>query len=319
MNRIDRLNAVMIHLQSKPRVTLNELEERFSLTRRTLFRDIRALMDAGIPIGGDAGQGYFIVEGYHLPPVVFNKEEASAILLGAKLIEHNADANTSLSFQNALTKVKAVLRYADKEFLDDLEKRITIIPSPSISNQGFPDSHMSEIQYAIASKRTIRMSYYSNYNDTITDREIEPLGMVYYTNRWHLIGFCRLRQGLRDFRTDRIQKLHLTANTFDPSKNPNYLDFLMDMITGTDAKEVTVEFTKEVSRFISDQRYNYGFVEEKVHDKTIEMRFLTPSYRWIARWLLTIGKHAKIIAPAELKETCADLSRESYEHFQLKS
>ena len=67
--------------KAKPRVPIDELEERFEVSRRTIFRDIKSLMEAGVPIGGDAGDGYFIVEGYHLPPVVFNKEEASAILL----------------------------------------------------------------------------------------------------------------------------------------------------------------------------------------------------------------------------------------------
>lgn len=108
MNRIDRLNALMIYLQSRSRVTMDQLEQKFELTRRTLFRDIRALIDGGLPIGGDAGEGYFIVEGYHLPPVVFSKEEASALLMGAKFVEHQAVPETSARFVQAFIKVKAV-------------------------------------------------------------------------------------------------------------------------------------------------------------------------------------------------------------------
>ena len=89
MNRIDRLTAILVHLQSKSRVPLEELEDRFEVSKRTIFRDVKSLMEAGVPIGGDAGEGYFIVEGYHLPPVVFNKEEAAAILVGAKFIQKN--------------------------------------------------------------------------------------------------------------------------------------------------------------------------------------------------------------------------------------
>ena len=107
MNRIDRLNALLIHLQGKPRVPIEELEERFEIGRRTAFRDIRSLIDAGVPIGGDAGEGYFIVEGYHLPPVVFNKEEATAILMGAKFIEKSADAHTVETFEKAMYKIGA--------------------------------------------------------------------------------------------------------------------------------------------------------------------------------------------------------------------
>ena len=126
MNRIDRLNAIVVHLQSKPRVTLDELEERFELSRRTLFRDVRSLIEAGIPIGGDAGEGYFIVDGYHLPPVVFNKEEAAAILMAGKFIEQNADQATAEVFNEALIKVKAVLRYADKDFLEQYREGLIV-------------------------------------------------------------------------------------------------------------------------------------------------------------------------------------------------
>ncbi len=318
MNRIDRLNAVMIQLQSKPRVTIAELEERFELSRRTIFRDIRALMDAGVPIGGDAGDGYFVVDGYHLPPVVFNKEEASAVLLGAKFIEHNADAQTSLSFQNALTKVKAVLRYADKEFLEQLENKIAILPSPRTAKTGFPDSHMSEIQYAIAAKRTLQIEYYSNYNNSTTLREIEPLGMVYYSSRWHVIGYCRLREDLRDFRTDRIQKLNLSNNTFDPNKHPDYLEFLMNTLMGTDANEVKVRFTKEVYRFISDQKYFYGYADEVDLGDNVEMTFYTTSYEIFARWLLTYSNSVEVISPQQLIDKTAYLAEEAYLHFIKK-
>ena len=255
MNRIDRLNAIMIQLQSKTRVPLHEIEERYELSRRTVFRDIRALIEAGIPIGGDAGEGYFIVEGYHLPPVVFNKEEASAILLGGKFVEQNADANTNESFQKALTKVRAVLKYSDKEYVDSLEKNIAILPSPKNLKEGFPESHLSEIQYAISARRTLLIKYYSNYNDNSTEREVEPLGMVYYSSRWHLIGYCKLREDLRDFRTDRIQQLSLTANSYTPETHPRFQDFVTEMLTGTDAQEVTIHVDKTVSRFIGDQKF----------------------------------------------------------------
>lgn len=319
MNRIDRLNAILIHLQSKSRIPLAELEDRFELSRRTIFRDIRALIDAGVPIGGNAGEGYFIVEGYHLPPVVFDKNEASAILLGAKLIEHQSDSHTSMAFQNALTKVKAVLRLADKEFLDELEKKISIIPSPVIEKGGFPDSHLSEIQYAIASHRTLMIEYYSSYSDSTTTREIEPLGLVYYSNRWHVIAYCQLREDLRDFRSDRMMKLNITSNEFDPIRHPDHLEFLTQTLSGTDAKEVIIRFKKEISRFIGDQKYFHGFIEESDEGDEVEMRFYIPSYDFFARWLLAFGPNVRIVSPQALKDMVANLASEVYHHFNPSS
>ncbi|MEP0984854.1 YafY family protein [Ekhidna sp.] len=313
MNRIDRLNALLIHLQGKPRVPLSKLEERFEVGRRTVFRDIRSLIDAGVPIGGDAGEGYFIVDGYHLPPVVFNKEEASAILLGAKFIERSADSQTIGAFEKAMYKIKAVLKYSDKEYLDNLEDRIAI--RPNLRPTQNPDSHIAEIQMAIATNRIISMSYYSHYNDSTTQREVEPLGMVFYSNRWHLIAFCQLRQDLRDFRTDRIQKVQIQKEEFDPSKHPNYLDFLNEALVGTDAKETTIICSAMVSRFMGEQKYYQGFVEEKkLTDGRFEMKFVPPYYDYFARWLMMFGKEVEIISPSELQGIAATLAKELLEH-----
>lgn len=313
MNRIDRLNALLIHLQGKPRILIEELEDRFGVGRRTIFRDIRSLIESGVPIGGDAGEGYFIVEGYHLPPVVFNKEEASAILLGAKFIEKSADSYTVNAFQKAMYKIKAVLKCSDKEFLDNLEEKITIRPGPR--QHQFPDSHIAEIQLAIATEKLISITYYSQYNDSTTHREVEPLGMVFYSARWHLIGFCRLRQDLRDFRADRIQKVKVLSESIDCSKHPNYLDFLNETLIGTDAKEATIKASPMAHRFMGESKYYQGFTEEKrLEDGSFEMKFATPYYDHFSRWLMTYGTGIEILAPSELLGIMATLAQELVTH-----
>lgn len=316
MNRIDRLTAILIQLQGKPRVPIDELEERFEVSRRTIFRDIKSLMEAGVPIGGDAGEGYFIVDGYHLPPVVFNKEEAAALLTGAKLLEKNADSQLARSFSEAMFKIKAVLRYKDKEFLNNLENTISVIGSPMTVVHGFPESHLSDIQLALASRKVISINYYSNYNETTTQREVEPLGLVYYAARWHLIGFCRLRKDLRDFRTDRIQSLRILSGTYQPDQYPNYLDFTRGMAGGTNANEAVVRFSKKMSRFVQEQKYHYGFVKETDLRHEVEMEFITPHYGYLARWLLMYGDEVTVVAPDELKNLAATYSRELFEHHQ---
>jgi predicted DNA-binding transcriptional regulator YafY len=307
MNRIDRLNALMIYLQSRSRVTMDQLEEKFELTRRTLFRDIRALIDGGLPIGGDAGSGYFIVEGYHLPPVIFSKEEASALLLGSKFVQNQADRETSTNYNEALTKVKAVLRFADKEHLDQLEEKITVIPAHSTAAQGFPDSHLKTIQSALTAQKTLEFDYFSNYNNTITHREVEPLGLVFYSNRWHLMAHCLMRDDLRDFRTDRIQKVEITRNEFNPDARKGYAEFLKRSLMGTDALEAIIEVQKKVARFLSDQKYNYGFMSEEHNGDWVRMTFSTPSYNYFCRWLLSYTDSIRLIAPDSLNQTMSRL------------
>ncbi len=316
MNRIDRLNALLIHLQGKPRVCIEELEDRFEVSRRTIFRDVRSLMEAGVPIGGDAGEGYFIVEGYHLPPVVFNKEEAAALLMGAKFIQQNADTQTARTFEEAMFKVKAVLRYSDKEFLENLDARIAIRPFPRQKEND--ETFISDIQSAVATNRVIQITYHSHYNDTSTGREVEPLGMVFYSSHWHLIGYCRLRQDLRDFRTDRIKKFDNLSEQFDPSLHPNFLSFLHDSLVGTDAKECIIRVSRIISRFMGEQKYYHGYVdEEPVSDDKIEMRFIVPHHDYFARWLLMYGKEIEVVTPEELREIISNRIQELVDHHQI--
>src|SRR5580698_7460080 len=109
MNRIDRLAAILIQLQSKRVVKSHDIAERFAISLRTVYRDIRTLEEGGIPIIGEAGVGYSIMDGYRLPPIMFTKEEATAFLTAEKLIEKLTDPYTEESYKSAMYKVKAVL------------------------------------------------------------------------------------------------------------------------------------------------------------------------------------------------------------------
>lgn len=300
MNRIDRLTAILVQLQTKRKITMDDLESRFELSRRSLFRDIRALLEIGIPIGGDAGEGYFIAEGYHLPPVVFNKDEAAALLLGSKFIEKQADSKINDHLENALSKVKAVLRSKDRDFLESLEERIEVIPPPS--QEHIKDQFLTDIQFALSSVRTLHFGYWANSKQEFTEREVEPLSLVYYTNHWHLIAYCQLRKELRDFRTDRIQKLKVTEHSYDRSQHPDHEDFLGRSIHGTDAKEAIVWFDKGVANFVGEQKYWHGFVKQESAEGGVEMHFSTPSYHFLGRWILSYGTTVKVVAPQELKE-----------------
>src|SRR5688572_22198956 len=98
MNRIDRLTAILVQLQTKRVVKAEEIADRFEISLRTVYRDVKALMEAGVPIGSEAGKGYFIVDGYHLPPVMFTENEASAMLVGGKLVEKMTDKSIRKEF-----------------------------------------------------------------------------------------------------------------------------------------------------------------------------------------------------------------------------
>src|ERR1700739_4908423 len=132
MNRIDRLTAILIQLQSKRVVKAQDIAERFSISLRTVYRDVRSLEEAGIPLAGEAGVGYSIMDGYRLPPVMFTKEEATAFLTAEKLIEKLTDASTEESYKSAMYKIKAVLRATEKDYIEHIDKHIEVVDNPYI-------------------------------------------------------------------------------------------------------------------------------------------------------------------------------------------
>ncbi len=119
MNRIDRVSAILIHLQTKKIVKAQEIADRFSISLRTVYRDIKALEESGVPVGGEAGVGYQLMEGYRLPPVMFTKEEAIAFLTAEKMVEKLTDASSKKHYKEAMLKIKAVLRYSEKDLLEE--------------------------------------------------------------------------------------------------------------------------------------------------------------------------------------------------------
>ncbi|MDC7996346.1 helix-turn-helix transcriptional regulator [Altibacter sp. HG106] len=211
MNRLTRITAILIQLQSKKIVTAKEIAERFEISLRTVYRDIKTLQDAGIPIGSENGVGYFIVNGYSLPPIMITEEEANALIISEKLILNQGDTSLIKDFNSLLLKIKSTLKNFEKENISKLENRIE--PSTKIDKN--KSNWLSKIQKSITNANVIQIEYFSIYKEESTKRNIEPLAIYFTENAWVLVAFCRLRNEEREFRLDRILKLTITSETFE--------------------------------------------------------------------------------------------------------
>jgi len=210
MNRIDRLFGILVLLQSKKFVPAEKIAEKFRISVRTVYRDVKALTESGIPISFEQYRGYFIVQGYFLPPVSFTMEEASAFLLMETMLPGFADKSIQKNYTAALNKVKAVMRSQEKDQLENLTQNIKMqVPERLYSDQEF----MSSLQSAISEKSIIEIEY-SNNKEEISSRKLEPLGLIFYAFSWHLIGWCHLRKDYRDFKINGIRRLLNTGTGF---------------------------------------------------------------------------------------------------------
>ncbi len=317
MNRIDRLTAILIQLQTKRVVKAEEISERFEISLRTVYRDVKALMEAGVPIGSEAGKGYFIVDGFHLPPVMFTPDEASSLMLAAKLVEKMTDKSIQSSFNSALLKIKAVLNDSEKDRLESLQAHIEVMRLPRQENP-FPDHFLTSIQQAVVQKDVVRIDYFSGYNEENTTREVEPIGLFYYGAAWHLIAWCRLRNGYRDFRADRIKTMTVTNQRFDARNLFSLKEYLATVMqSNREVERVVVVFDRSVVKFMGSMKYNYGFVsEEDAGDGKLRLTFLTSYLRSLCRWLLMYGNSIEIESPDKARELVGDLVEELVAHHQ---
>ena len=302
MNHLERLNAILIQLQSKRIVKALEIAERFGISLRTVYRDIRALEASGVPIGAEAGVGYFLMENYKLPPVMFTKEEASALLFGEKLIEKMSDDRVKAQFCSALTKIKAILNPEEKDRLEKLNDHIAVLnftPGTGDENHLF----LHEIQQSLVQKQVLELNYQAGYGAPATKRLVESIGLCNYSRRWHLFAWCQLRSEYRDFRLDRIKGLKITNETFKGKQHIPMADFIGQMgVIGEKANIVLVMKTERI-RLIDESKYWYGFTEaEKIDDQTSRVRFANNELRGFANWIVASGSYAHVEEPVELKE-----------------
>ena len=223
--RLRRLIALLTILQTKRIVNATDLATRFNISKRTVYRDIRLLEEAGVPVFTEEGKGFSLVEGYKVPPLLFTESEAAAIITVEKFVADNNDESLVNNYRNATDKIKAVLRYTEKDKMNLLSERVKVYSN----DQEKPmSSHLTELQQALTDYKLIRVRYCALKEDQITERIVEPFALFYAANKWLLLAFCRLRNDYRFFRIDRFLSFQILSEKFEPHKMTisQYLDGL---------------------------------------------------------------------------------------------
>lgn len=314
MNRIDRLVATVLLLQSRRLIRAQDIAEHFEISKRTVYRDLRALEEAGVPLAAEAGEGYSLVPGYHLPPVMFTHDEASALFVGGEFVERFTDASLRKHMQSALLKIRAVLPEEKQEYLERLQQATAIYTRPASFLEGYRDDALATIQQALVQRNVLSLEYFSNHRDSLTQRHVEPLALLYYNDHWHLIAYCRLRQDYRDFRTDRIKTFRRSEETFAAHDNFSLKQYLRDFNRLDNPQEVQIKFNREVARYVRERNL-FGFVEETACAEGVLMTFLVPRLEVMVNWLLSFGTHLEIVSPIKLRQLLAVRAQQLAAHY----
>tara|TARA_R110002049_G_scaffold9407_5_gene47949 strand:+ start:12 stop:710 length:699 start_codon:yes stop_codon:yes gene_type:complete len=212
--RLSRLVAILTTLQTRRLITSTSLAEKFGVSTRTIYRDLKALEQAGVPILTEDGKGYSLMEGYKIPPVMFTENQANALILAEQLVLKNRDSSLIKDYAEAIDKIKAVLRQAEKDKANLLSVRTKFA---KLEEFEIKSNILSSLQYALTNFYLVKFDYINAENKE-SKRTVEPFALINTTESWLLVAFCHLRKEFRYFRLDRIQKLQIQQDNFTPHK-----------------------------------------------------------------------------------------------------
>jgi predicted DNA-binding transcriptional regulator YafY len=300
MNRTDRLVAMVMFLQGRRVVKAEELATHFEVTVRTIYRDVAALGEAGVPVIGEAGVGYSLVKGYHLPPVMFTAEEAMALFVGGEMVKQFADASMTGPMESALMKIRSVLPRDRQDDLDRLTRATAIYGAPRLPS-GMDQRTLLPIQQAIVSRRVLRMTYRGKGRATALARDVEPLGVAYHGGAWYLVAWCRLRAAFRYFKLERLQAIEVLGERFAARPDFSLRDYLQQSMKADDALTARVWFTFDAAERARRECYA-SIIAEHTTDDGLELELQTFSFEWLARWLLSFGAQAVALEPPALRD-----------------
>ncbi len=302
MNKTDRLLAIVLELQGKKRQRAEDMAETFETSKRTIYRDIQALCEAGVPIISIPGQGYSLMPGYFLPPLSFSTEEATMLLLGSDFMAQQFDAQYRLAAQSAYRKIAGVLPEQLRTDVEYLQESIRFIARSMLEGEA-EKQMLYQLRRAIIGRQCVHFIYHSRHtaeerSEAGSERQADPYGLVFIWNAWYLVAFCHMRQAVRNFRLDRIDHLELQEQTFQRPA-----DFRLQMRKDRQDRSIIVKalFEHSIARWVKEARSYYVVSEEECKDGLL-VTFCVRQEREVLQWLLSWGSHVRVLEPASLRE-----------------
>lgn len=318
MNRIDRLTAMILMLQSERLVTAEQIAEHFEISVRTVYRDMAALGEAGVPIVAEAGVGYSLMRGYHMPPVMFTEEEAVALFVSGELAGKLGDPSLKQALKSTMLKIRAVLPVERRDYLGKLGESVSVFGgSYGAGDETADQGPLMVVQEAVVRRRCLEMEYDTGGRGQLTKRIVEPLGVIFYGRNWHLIAWCRLRTEVRDFRLDRMATWQALGETFAVRDDFSLIDFLKSEVASDELIPITLDCENWIQdRVLAEIPAQLLKKPEPIAANAVRVEAMAYCLDWMARWLLGIGKGATVVNPPELRQKLVAAARELAAHHE---
>jgi predicted DNA-binding transcriptional regulator YafY len=302
-NRTERLFATILLLQNRPNMTSRDLSEHFNVSRRTIFRDLRALSESGVPLTYSEGGGYEILEGYQIPPLMLTAREAATLLVGTEFMKLQSDASLREDADAVALKIRTVLPKEIREYVDRLRESTVLDPYwlHAVREGGSESGRWYRLSEAVARNRKVIMEYFVEARGEVTRRSVDPLGLVYYSDHWNLIAFDHLRGEIRNFRLDRIKEMFVLSERFERPVDFDLEKHLEERGMTSSAVPIEIRFREDAYRR-ARVAIPARIESEEEQDGTITVRFSFDNLDYLASWILRFGDAAEVLGPATLRE-----------------
>ena len=300
MNRTDRLLAIVLELQGRDRVTADELARTFEVTKRTIYRDVQALCESGVPVVSAAGQGYWLMEGYFLPPVSLSPDEAIMLILGSDLMAKSFDAQYKHAAQTASRKIEALLKDPVLAEVNYLKNNIRFITLDAEADLSVPEL-LQQLRRSILARKSVRIRYKKRSSEpekSFSERQIDPHSLLYLNGAWMLSAYCHLRNDMRMFRLSRIKKLELTELPFN-----RQTDFNVHNLHGPVNLTTSVEllFDNSIADLVKERPILY-LASYQDSPQGLRLSLRVRNIEEVLGWILSWGRKVKVLQPKSLEK-----------------
>ena len=311
MNRTDRLLAIVLELQRNGVQRAEDLAATFETSKRTIYRDMDALAESGVPVVSVTGQGYSLIEGYFLPPLSFGTDEATMLLLGADFMAQNFDAQYRKAAQGAAAKIEGVLSAKLREDVRAMQISLRFIATQT----GTAPAVLEKVQLlrrAILECKRAQFRYFARFAEGDTAgaelREVNPHGLAFVNNSWYLSAQDLKHDDMRRFRLDRMDALSLLDKTFP---RPSQEDLLSEQRQDKrDELTLTVQalFDPSIARWVRESR-SWFVADERETDEGLLVTFNLRHEGELLQYLLQWGGAVKVLEPESLRLRLVDEAR----------
>ena len=298
MTRTDRLLSIVLALQAKQWQRAEDLSEMLAVSTRTIYRDMQALIDTGLPLIAVPGKGYSLAEGYVLSPLIFTTDEAIMLLLGSDYLAQHFDKKFETAAKTAMKKIFAIVPEELHGEVASLQESIRFIPVNAFDNPT-EQAVLQKLRRALREQRSVSFRYRSSSSSAgeICERDVYPYGCIHQAGGWYLIGYDCDQKSVQHFRLNRMVSLDVLEKTFERPAG-----YKMPKNGETETREVTVrvQFEPRFTDLIKGAPSFYVVeTEEEVDGLVVTLKVRREAE--VIPWLLGWGSHVRVLEPASLR------------------